>query len=335
MTLINPETNGSRTLVPHSALGSQQSAPARMAYILSASHSGSTLLAMLLGAQAKACTVGELRAPNLGAIDVYQCSCGRRIKECEFWIQVSRAMARRGIAGFDITQARTSIFEAPGRYAGRLLEPLQRGPLLELVRNVALGFSPGWNSFLKEVQHRNAALVEALKELTGAEIIIDSSKSVLHLNYLLKNPSLRIKVIQLIRDGRAVSLSLIGHGLQRSTRQETVAAAAREWRRSNEAAQFLLNRLPASQWMGVRYEQLCQNPQSTLRQLCQFLDLNTENLTLDFRSRQQHVLGNDGMRLQSTSAIRLDERWRTQLSAEDLSTFDLVAGSLNRRCGYS
>ena len=34
----------------------------KLAYILAASHSGSTLLAMLLGAHRETCTVGELKA---------------------------------------------------------------------------------------------------------------------------------------------------------------------------------------------------------------------------------------------------------------------------------
>src|ERR1044072_4610633 len=97
----------------------------RLAYILSASHSGSTLLAMLLGAQPGACTVGELRAPSLGDPDVYRCSCGERIKKCPFWIAVSLGMAARGIANFDITLAGTSIYQVDSDYLRRLLEPLQ------------------------------------------------------------------------------------------------------------------------------------------------------------------------------------------------------------------
>jgi hypothetical protein len=305
----------------------------RMAYILSASHSGSTLLAMLLGSQEKACTVGELRAPSMGDTDKYRCSCGERIRECPFWTRVGQAMAELGIDNFDISNAGTSIYEVPGSYAGRLVEPLQRGPVLEAVRDAALALSPTWRKYLQAVQLRNAALVEVLARITEAELVIDSSKAVLHLKYLLRNPRLNIKVVHLIRDGRAVALSLIGHGLNRSTREETVAAAAREWRRSNEAADCLLKLLPSTQWLRVHYEELCREPKAVLHRVCEFLDLHPENLTMDFRAREQHVLGNE-MRLKSTSQIHLDERWRSQLSAEDLKAFDRVAGTLNQRYGY-
>ena len=71
-----------------------------------------------------------------------------------------------------------------------------------------------------------------------------------------------------------------------------------------------------------------------MRRLLTFLDLDPDKVVLDFRSRQQHVIGN-GMRLDTTSTIRLDERWKTHLTPDDLAVFDTVAGDLNRRLGYA
>ena len=45
------------------------------------------------------------------------------------------------------------------------------------------------------------------------------------------------------------------------------------------------------------------------------------------------VVGN-GMRLDSTPEIRLDERWKSALTKDDLAVFNRVAGAMNRRCGY-
>jgi hypothetical protein len=53
----------------------------------------------------------------------------------------------------------------------------------------------------------------------------------------------------------------------------------------------------------------------------------------EFRSVEPHVVGN-GMRLDSSSEIRLDDRWRNVLQAADLSAFDAVAGPMNRAYGY-
>ena len=314
--------------------GTGAEAAGSLAYILAASYSGSTLLAMLLGAQADGCTVGEMRAPDVGDAESYFCSCGARIKECAFWLRVSAEMAEKGFPGFDITDADLCIHDVDNRYLDRLLAPLPRGPLLEVARDIGLGLSPAWPAHLRRIQDRNIALVDVLRNITGAKVVVDSSKVAVHLKYLLKAPALRIRILHLLRDGRAVTNSMIGHGLKRSTRAETVAAAAASWRSNNEGAERLLARLPASQWLQLRYEDLCREPQETLRRLCGFLGMDTEHIVLDFRTRQQHVLGND-MRLKSTSDIRLDERWRTQLSPEDLAVFEKSAGEMNRQYGYS
>jgi hypothetical protein len=305
-----------------------------LAYILAASYSGSTLLAMLLGSQPEACTVGEMRVPSIDAPDRYLCSCGDQIQRCRFWALVSDRMKARGFSGFDITTARLSIHAVDNTYAHRLLDPLPRGPLLEGIRETALRLSPAWPAQLRDIQHRNGALVDVLREITGTKVVIDSSKIALHLNYLLKTPGLRVKVIQLVRDGRAVAISMIGHGLKRPTPRETMAAAALSWRRNNEAGEHILARLPASQWLHVRYEELCREPEETLRNICRFVGIASRDLVLDFRSKQQHVLGNE-MRLASTSAIRVDDRWRSKLTKEDLGVFNEVAGEMNRKYGYS
>jgi hypothetical protein len=310
--------------VPENAKASQ--AP-NLAYILSANFSGSTLLAMLLGSQPEATTVGEMRAPALGDPDAYLCSCGQPIKKCGFWAEVSKLMAKRGIAEFDITQPQISIHDTENRYVHRLLDPLPRGPVLETIRKTALALSPAWPKHLNNMHRRNVALVEALQEITNAKVVIDSSKIALHLKYLLKNPALKIKIIRLVRDGRAVANSMLGRGTK------NMQLAAFGWRRNNEAAERVLEDLPASQFTHLRYEELCRRPEETLRNLCEFLGMDAGKIVLDFRARTPHVLGND-MRLKSGSEIRLDERWRTSLSKENLAIFEEVAGEMNRKYGY-
>lgn len=317
------------SLAPIPAIQSSvaQSATPDLAYILAVSFSGSTLLAMLLGSQPEAITVGEMRALTHSDPETYLCSCGEHIRKCSFWSEVSRRMARRGIPDFDITQAQLSVHDVDNPYLRRLLKPLPRGPLLETVRNAALALSPAWKPHLRNVHRRNGVLVDVLREITGTRLVVDSSKIATHLKFLLKSSDLKIKVIWLVRDGRAVANSMLRHGTS------TMAEAAISWRRNNEAAELVLAGLPASQWLHVVYEELCREPEQTLRAICRFLDMDARQVVLDFRSRQQHVLGND-MRLKSGSDIRLDERWRTDLTREDLAAFENVAGELNRKYGY-
>ena len=321
----------------------------RLAYIAASSHSGSTLLAMLLGAQPGVCTVGELRLANVGDPEKYLCACGARIAECAFWRAVVDAMRARGVENFSPVNGGTGIINAPDAWSARLLAPLHRGPLLELVRDTALGFSPVWRRHLRDAQQRNASLLDALHEITGAKVIVDSSKLPLRLKYLLRVPEIEVKVIRFVRDGRAVALTYTdewnfadasdpalrsgGTGVRRAPPRQSIAEGAREWRRSNESADCLVARLPRAQWMQVRYEDLCAQPEAEIRRIAQFLELEAGPVNLNFRSRPQHVVGN-GMRLDRTEAVQADERWREHLSAENQQAFEQVAGPLNRKYGY-
>jgi hypothetical protein len=320
-----------------------------LAYISAASHSGSTLLAMLLNAHPGACTVGELKATSLGDPTRYRCSCGQFLSECPFWKEVRDGMAQRGI-DYDPARAGTSIHAVDSRYAARLLAPLHRGPALEIVRDAALALSPAWRRHLTETRQRNATLVATLQDITGANVIVDSSKTGLRLKYLLTNPDLDIHVIRLVRDGRGVALTYVnplefadatdpalragGSGGTRENEEKPMADAAREWRRSNEEAEQVVRCLPNSRCIRVRYEDLCATPDATLERIFTFLALNPGERAQNFRNVEHHVLGN-GMRLDSTSEIRLDDRWKTRLTPEQLAVFDAEAGELNRRYGYN
>jgi hypothetical protein len=322
--------------------------PTRLAYILAASHSGSTLLAMLLGSHPEVCTAGELKAASLGDVEAYRCSCGAPIRQCGFWAAIARATAEHGCP-VDITRARTDVRGVDSAYARRLLRPLPRGPVLEALRDALLSLSPAWRRELPETQRRNAALAAALCAHTGKSCVVDSSKSGIRLKYLLRNPALDVKVIRLIRDGRAVALTYTdparfadagdpgrragGSGGDRAQERLPLRAAIREWRRSNEAADAIVRGLPRSQWVEVRYEELCRSPAATLQRVLGFLEVDPR-LDPDFRAREHHVIGN-GMRFDSTSEIRLDDRWRSAFTRDDLEAFEAGAGGLSRRLGYS
>lgn len=323
---------------------------AKLGYILAASHSGSTLLAMLLGAHPEACTVGELKAGgNLGNTDQYRCSCGAKIKECSFWNQVSTAMGGRGLT-FDPTRTGTNIQNTDIPYLRRFLQPLHRGPVFEGLRDAALALSPRWHGHYRSAQRQNAALVGSILEITGKRMVIDSSKTGVRLKYLLRNPDLDVRVIRMIRDGRAVSLTYMepfefadatdpslrggGSGNGKHYKKFSASEAATIWRRSNEEAEHVLAGVDRSKWMEVRYEDLCADPDTTLRKICKFLELAPEKIVRNFRTVEQHVVGN-GMRMDKTSEIRADDRWRSHLAKDDLDVFNSIAGELNRKYGYS
>jgi len=55
---------------------------------------------------------------------------------------------------------------------------------------------------------------------------------------------------------------------------------------------------------------------------------------LEFGSAESHIANGNRMRFVQSSEIKLDERWREQLSAPMLRFFERHAGELNRELGY-
>jgi hypothetical protein len=328
--------------------GQRMSQKIPLVYILAASHSGSTLLAMLLGSHPDICTVGELKATNLGNVEGYRCSCRELIRKCPFWAGITHDLGLRGFP-FDIARTGTH-FDVESAYAHRLLRPLHRGAIFEAMRDTALALSPTWRRKLPRIQSLNAALAECILTRTGKRVLVDSSKIGLRLKYLLRNPAFDVRAILLIRDGRSVALTYTdparyadasdpalrggGTGSSRDGERLALARAAREWRRGNEEADAILRLLPRSRWTEVRYEALCARPDETFHRVLTFLGLTSAWVRRDFRSVEHHVIGN-GMRLDSDGEIRVDERWRSVLSPRDLRLFDSVAGDVNRRLGYA
>jgi hypothetical protein len=301
------------------------SARIRLVYLLAATHSGSTVLAMHLARHPQVCTVGELAGTPYRARPGYRCSCGEELVRCGFWRSVSAAMARRGFE-YSATTEETDMRNAPTRYARRLLRPMHRGPFLELVRDVALQLSPAAREHLRRGQRLKAALAESVLECTGDAVLVDSSKLGVQLKYDLRNPRFDIKVIWLVRDGRGVANSL------RRNQKMAMRDAAYEWRRFYDEASAIVRRLEPSQWVQVRYEAFCAEPEPTLRELWRFMGV-PPGAPERLPRAGFHVLGHS-TRLKGSGSVKLNEKWRTELSAADLGCFEALAGRQNRKLGY-
>ncbi|PKF61431.1 hypothetical protein CW745_08825 [Psychromonas sp. psych-6C06] len=320
----------------------------KLVYLAAASHSGSTMTAMLLGAHPDLCSVGELKAINLGDKNSYLCSCKTLVGQCHFWQGVTEKMASKG-HDFCISDAGTDIRTGATPYMLRLLRPLVRAPFMELIRDSLLSLSPVWRKQLPYLQKRNADYARSIAEQAGVDTVVDSSKIGIRLKYLLQNPELDVKVIWIVRDGRGVSLAyknpsefadakdpkLRGGGAGKTQEHHRgVEIGAQEWVKCNKETQAILNTMPKKNWMRVRYEDICNETDKTLDQIFDFIGVDASKKRLDFKTVEHHVVGN-GMRLDDSEVIQLDDRWKTQLDEQDLATYYQVAGECHHELGYT
>jgi Sulfotransferase family len=320
-------------------------------FLLAASHSGSTLLAMLLNAHPDVATVGELTSGAFRNLNGYRCSCRRPLVECPFWQGITTRMRPR-FPAFNLSDFGIRFELSSPRWVARLVRIEHRGRVLEAVRDAALALSSTWRRHFRQTAVLLDALAREILAQSGARVIVDSSKLAHRLKFVRRMPNLDVKVIHLVRDGRAVALTYMdadtfadatdptlrrgGRGLDGPASQPRLpmTEAATEWLRSMRSAEHVLADHRPDQWMRVRYEDLCTNPVETLARIYTFLGVDPSRAAAAFRSVEHHIVGN-GMRLDAHSEITLDDRWTRALGADDLAAFDRVAGDVNRRYGAS
>lgn len=296
----------------------------RVGYIASNSFSGSTLLTLLLGAHRNISTCGELKWSDLD-LETYRCSCGELIRACPYWLGIQSALAAQGVP-FDLRNPRTE-YRCCGPVSAKWSAAAPRGPLFETARNFVLGGSPEGRREWQRFKLVNRLAIQAMLKADQASCFVDASKDPLRLRYLIDTGDYDLRIIHLVRDGRAVTYSAIKNEGSAAER------AAREWVRTHHQIVDLARRLPAKSYMMMRYEDLCRDPAGTLNTICDFLSLPHADLLTEYAQAEQHVLGNR-MRLEARNGIKLDEKWRNMLEPAALQSFQRIGADLNRQYAY-
>ncbi len=295
-------------------------------YILSPSYSGSTLLTFLLAGHRRIGTIGELKATAMGDLDQYYCSCQSAIRKCPFWHGLAQELGNKGVA-FDLADFGTHFCAPSPPVIDRLIRACLRGAICELARDVGLKLIPEAGRRINQIIEKNRVVIETILKLQQADIFLDASKEPVRLKYLLRAGYWNIKAIHLIRDGRGVACSYMKHY------DVPMEIAALEWKRTARQCEMMLSSLPADSWITVHYEQLCTDPDGTVKAILDLIKLDPNLVETDLEPTEHHILGNY-MRLKRPNKIKLDQKWKSTLSAGKLATFAQVAGKTNRQYGY-
>lgn len=295
-----------------------------LVYIMAPSFTGSTLLTYLLAMHPEIATIGELKASAMGDINVYTCSCGSLIRECVFWQKVCESAEKKGIS-FSLDKFNTH-FRYRNRLCDRLLSAGVRDPLLETIRNIGFSILRKCRNKRDDIILQNRNLIKIITDLQGGSVFLDGSKDPIRLKYFMDSANWNIKVLYLIRDGRGTTNSYMRHN------NVPMEIAAKEWVHTHQGCDRMKNML-GDACLTMHYEDLCRDPDVILSKMYDFIGLDADLGSTDFRSVEHHILGN-AMRMTSTSGIRLDEKWRQALSGDDLQVFEKIAGKTNLSYGY-
>lgn len=304
----------------------------RVLYIAGASRSGSTALCYLLQQHSEIAALSQVEWLAEYAADSDEpCSCGRAVEACPFWRQVARNFAQLRGASPDYRFA-----DADVRTAGSWELPAWNTALLHGLS--ALGSRWALQAAARQVQslawnqrgaEQTLLLFEAVRGAAARRVVVDASKNALRAKTLYLADPARVRIVWLVRDGRAVA-----HGRSRRMRH-SMRRAALSWLRANLEVAAALASIPREHWLLLRYEDVCAAPQSALDRVFSLLSLSPQPVSRSLDKGSGHLVGGNEMRYRrAENELLLDARWQREVDERALRAFESVAGWLNRRLGY-
>lgn len=290
-------------------------------FITSHRYSGSTLLAMALGLHPDVATIGEfywcypLAADNPG----YQCSCGRALKDCKFWLDVHQRIESKSGAKVDFFNFDLRPRFARKGWLNRAYVPLRESVAVERVNRALLPILPGRGKRLRELRHRHRIYFDGLYDAAQASCFVDSSKS---LEYLRVLPELHdgapidVKVIRL----RRMLQGVVASEKRRHEKfgDAELQSAAQGWMVQEELTDRVLADFPPQSVLSVEYEEFCRRPEEQLERMFRFMGVDWRRVSTDLAGQRHHVVGSRSRFLRGFQGIRRDDRWRKQLSQDEL-----------------
>jgi len=259
-----------------------------IAYIAGLQHCGSTLLDLLLNAHSEAISVGELfelpdyaherKAKTENTRYGSSCTCGAEsIWKCDFWMAINAEVQHR--CGLTLRELDINA-DDPGVFTDH-----------------------------------NRLFFDCLADVTGATLIVDSSKRLGRLAALLRFSELPVVPIHLLRNPNGQIYSVMKRG------KASILQPATYYRRTTMNTLRLLRDVDH---VRLRYETLVKEPEAALRHTMRRLGMGYEPQQLDWAAAERHNLAGNRMRRTASSDITLRDEWREKLGLANRAVIDLL-----------
>lgn len=161
-------------------------------------------------------------------------------------------------------------------------------------------------------------------------------KSMANVNYFhqLEQAGREPLYIYMFRDGRDVACSfkkaLVG--------EKHIYHLARKWKEDQEKCLEIAHRLPANRFLKLSYEDLIQNADEEMRRVCSFMGIELKSEVFAYyQSQESKATASAGEMWSNVTRPVMQNnfnKYRHQLSGEEISIFEQVAGDILLELGY-
>lgn len=307
--------------------------PVPVLFIGGNGRSGSTLVERLLDQIPGFVAVGETcHLVQRGLIEDMLCGCGETFGSCEMW----QAVGKELYGGWDQIDPeelhRLQMIGERTRYVPRNL----------LVRSLgrASEDQQRWFDHL-------GRFYRAIADVTGADVIIDSSKHLSTASAIANVPSVDLRALHLIRDSRGVARAWT----KQVVRPEITGTTAYmpqyhpilpAWRWMTDNTGFEILDGVGVDRLRMRYEDILADPIPSLREIVRFarpgnpeadLSFITDRV-VDLAEPSHSVAGNPMRFTHGEITLRTDEEWKTALSPAHKALVTTVTAPLLARYNY-
>lgn len=300
-------------------------------YVSGVGRSGSTLIERALATDPRVVVLGEVTHLWRRSLLMDElCGCGRSFSWCPFWGSVGQR-AFGGWRNVDVEKVLASRAR---------LDRVSRFP--RLLRRLG---DAKYRRDLRDYGELYARIYGAAAEVTGAEVVVDSSKQPSTPYILSHQPDLDLRVLHCVRDSRAVAYSWtktvqrpeaqvesFGNMTQYSPFRMAVVWMTHNW----AAGATPLTGAPV---LRIRYEDWVRSPvQETARimALCGHTPSPTDALTDSYVNlTPSHTCSGNPLRFATGRIdIKMDDAWRRNLPMASRRLVTGLTSPLLRKYGY-
>lgn len=304
----------------------------RSAFVICPSYHGATLLSLLLNNHSQLSALGDtnpIRAYNS------VCACGHNFSTCSFWRTVE---ARLELGRFSHLDTLLPVLP-PYPWPLSAHRPLEGRADDALIRVAGRSLTQLYDALLRISWHRRSREVaeylrmwerfySLVAELNETSVVVDGSKTVRKIGLVARQVGAsNIRVVHLIRDPRA----FIG-SWRRYHGDVDVRSLSWIWADCHRYIEARCARVP---YLRVRYEDLARRPEQELEMIFEFLEVGSEPVVGPPRfPEKHHVVGNVNA-LRFDGSVKVDERWRAELTPIEQADVLRYAGEIASKYDYA